>query len=55
MHGKSEERSLSISVLDILNALGAIASIAGLIFAIACRTRDKRNQKLKESNRQAKG
>jgi hypothetical protein len=39
----------------LLTILGSVASIAGLILAIAFRIKDKNNHKTKESNRPDQG
>lgn len=44
---------LSSSFVLILTALGTAASVAGLILAVVFRIKDKKEHKMKESNRQA--
>ena len=38
----------------LLTVLGTMASVAGVVLTIAFRIKDKRNHKMKESNRPAK-
>ena len=52
--GNLKGRSLSSSRVNILTALGSIASIAGLILTMLFRIRDRKNHKTKESNRPTK-
>ncbi len=50
--GSNEERSaITSSDMDLLNALGSIASIAGFILAVVAIIQDKKKHKTKESNR----
>ena len=39
----------------LLTVLGTVASVTGVILTIAFRIKDKKNHKMKESNRHAKG
>ena len=49
--GNLKKGPLSSSRVSILAVLGSVASIVGLFLAIVFRIRDKRNHKMKESNR----
>ncbi len=41
--------------MSLLTILGSVASIAGLILTLMFRAKDRKNQKMKESNRQSQG
>lgn len=53
--GNLKKGPLSSSSVIILTVLGSAASVAGLVLAIVFRIQDKKNHKMKESNRQSKG
>ena len=52
--GNLKKGSLSSNRVSILAVLGSVASIVGLILAIVFRIQDRKNHKMKESNRPTK-
>ncbi len=53
--GNLKKGSLSSSQVSLITVLGSIASVAGLVLAVVFRIQDRKNHKMKESNRHAKG
>lgn len=49
--GNLKKGLLSSNRVNILAVLGSVASIVGLILAIVFRIQDRKNHKMKESNR----
>ncbi len=49
---RGKDRVVSMIILTVL---GSVASIAGVILTLAFRAKDRKNQKMKESSRPAKG
>ena len=49
--GNLKKGSLSSNRVSILAVLGSVTSIVGLILAVVFRIQDRKNHKMKESNR----